>query len=216
MVPMDSMADSQLWYLKQIDLFKGLPEAELKYVSSCFRSKKYDKDTELPDVHDEDSVFLVKYGVVELYALTEDGRKIIIEILGDGSVFGNLPDSENIAYFARVKKNALVCRMMTEEFFKLVSKYPSVSEKLLRSMYSSISIQKERISSLAAESVPERLRRLLRMISTQLLAEQNVSFTHEELAQMIGTSRQTVTTLINSLVKEGKLTKQGRQYRLVA
>jgi CRP-like cAMP-binding protein len=210
------MEDITMWYLKQIDLFKGLNAKQLEYVSSCFRNKKFTKDTELQSLHQADTIFLLKKGVIELYAISEDGKKIIIDILGAGSVFGNLPESDSFEFSARVKKDCVICKMSSMKFFAMISKYPDVSEKLLKLLYSNVLVQKERISSLAVETVSERLVRLLKTLTTNIFPQHNVTFTHEELAQMIGTSRQTVTSLINALVKDGRVDKKGRQYRLVS
>jgi CRP/FNR family transcriptional regulator, cyclic AMP receptor protein len=85
------------------------------------------------------------------------------------------------------------------------------SQKLLVHLHRQLSRQQERISSLATESVLDRLIRILRMLPFNPKIEK-INLTHEELAQMVGTSRQTVSTMLKNLQDKGLVTKKDGQY----
>ena len=82
---------SKHWYFKQLDIFSDLSPQELKQVSDCFFHRRFKKNQIVPDVHQSDTIYLVKEGIVELSSITQDGKKAIIDILTPGSFFGNLP-----------------------------------------------------------------------------------------------------------------------------
>lgn len=208
------MKSQTTWYLQQIGLFKGLTSDDLHHISSCFHDRSYLKGSNVKGLEKPETIFLLKKGVIELYTISEEGKKVIIDVLGVGSIFGNHPHNDDFELYARVKRPCLICQTKTKDFFEMVSKYPQVSVRLLHALHQNIVSKKEQISSLAAESVEQRFLRLIKMISGRFKKEQIV-FTHEELAQMIGTSRQTVSSLISTLVKEGKLEKKDRKYELV-
>ena len=210
-----SPSSIKLWYLKQIDLFSELDHKDLEYISSCFTDKNYDNAIIISPTGSHKKLYMVKNGLGEISAINEDGKKIIIDMLGSGSFFGNLFADNDLEFLATTKKPSLICTMSPDEFFQLVSKYPQVSEKLMRTLYSQLLSQKQRISSLASESVSQRLVRLIKNFSQDNATSEQPAFTHEELAQMIGTSRQTVTTVLNDLVKQGVVGKTHGKYQLI-
>ena len=205
-----------VWYLKQINLFSDLSEEDLNIVSKCFVNKPYKKNAELAVSTKDGTLFVVKEGLVELYAISRDGKKIIVDLLGSGSIFGNLMASDEFDFNVKVRKPSIICSTSIDDFFSLVSKYPDAAEKLLRTLYRDITKQQERITSLASETVVQRLLRLLGIMSLrEMVQKHKVRVTHEELAQMVGTSRQTVTSLLSSLEKKGRVRKVDGQYQLV-
>ena len=204
------------WYLKNIDLFKGLSNEKIDEIAACFTHMPYEPKSEIRGLDQKDKIFLLKQGVVEVYAITSGGKKVILELLGPGSIFSALSGFDNdLDIHALVRKRCVICTIDTEEFFTLISQYPKVAQKLMRSLYSRVLSNKERLFSLAVESVPQRLKRLIRMFSTEFF-DTSISFTHEEMAQMIGASRQTLTTVLNQLIKQNVIKKTGKKYQLIA
>lgn len=203
-----------LWYLKRLNLFAGLTKKELAYVESCLVNKRLEKNSVF-EIEAENRIYLIKSGLVELSTLLDDGKKVIVDLLEAGSLFGTVPEQKRFYYEARVRETAVICYMPTNDFFELVSRYPQASQRLLRHFYGRLASQQERISSLASESVGERLMRVLQLIMGRENKRVRVNLTQEELAQMVGASRQTVSSMLKQLQRDGVVVKRGGGYEIV-
>lgn len=198
--------NKKLWYIQQLDLFRGLAKDKLHKIESLFAMKQYGKREVIFEPGDKDKVFLVKTGQVELYQLTPEGKKTIIERLLPGSLFGDLGSEDSTEVFVEATVDSYVCSLGKNNFFTMVSQYPDLSEKLMKQLFNRLLSVEKRMSSVAADSALQRLIKLLLSLGKPKAhdyMEISDKFTHEELAQMLGISRQTVTTLINQLEKKG-------------
>lgn len=196
----------KLWYIQQLDLFKGLTIEKLTRIQSLFYMRDYGKKEVIFEPGDKDKVFIVKTGQVELYQLNTDGKKVIIEHLLPGSIFGDLGTGAQVETFVAATIDSCVCSLPKDKFFALVSKNPDLSEKLMKQLFHRLLQVEKRMSSVASDNAFQRLVKLLLNLGrekSQDYMEISDKFTHEELAQMLGISRQTVTTLINQLEKKG-------------
>ena len=203
----------KLWYIQQLDLFKGLAKGKLHSIESLFAMKEYYKREVIFEPGDKDKVFLVKTGQVELYQLTPTGKKTIIERLRPGSLFGDLGSEDSSEVFVEATVDSYVCSLKKGNFFTLIAQYPDLSEKLMKQLFNRLLSVEKRMSSVAADSAFQRLVKLLLSLGKQKSEDSmeiSEKFTHEELAQMLGISRQTVTTLINQLEKKGLISRKGK------
>ena len=200
--------NKKLWYIQQLDLFRGLAKEKLTQVESLFFMKQYYKREVIFEPGDKDKVFLVKTGQVELYQLTPSGKKMIIERLLLGSLFGDLGSGSHAETFVEATTDSYVCSLDKNNFFTLVSQYPDLSEKFMKQLFNRLLRVEKQMSSVAADNAFQRIIKLflsLGKTQSQDYMEISEKFTHEELAQMLGISRQTVTTLINQLEKKGHI-----------
>jgi CRP/FNR family transcriptional regulator len=206
----------KLWYIQQLDLFKGLTRDKLKRVESFFFMHTYGKREVIFEPGDKNKVFIVKTGQVELYHLSPEGKKVIIERLLPGSVFGDLGTEGETELFVEATTDSFVCSLNKDKFFALISQYPELSEKLMKQLFQRLMQVEKRMSSVASDSAVQRIVKLLLNLGKKKAddyMEVSDRFTHEELAQMLGISRQTVTTLINQLEKNGLIQRNGKAIR---
>lgn len=203
----------KLWYIQQLDLFKGLTKEKLLGIESLFAMKEYCKKEVIFEPGDKDKVFIVKTGQVELYQLNPAGKKVIIERLLPGSLFGDLGTERETELFVEATTDSYVCSLNKDKFFSMVSQYPELSEKLMKQLFHRLTQVERRMSSVASDNAFQRIVKLLLNLGkkrTEDYMEISEKFTHEELAQMLGISRQTVTTLINQLEKKGLIQRNGK------
>lgn len=206
----------KLWYIQQLDLFKGLAKEKLQGMESFFAMKQYVKKEVIFEPGDKDKVFIVKTGQVELYQLSPSGKKVIIERLLPGSLFGDLGTEGETETFVEATTNSYVCSLNKDKFFSLVSQYAQLSEKLMKQLFHRLTQVEKRMSSVATDNAFQRIIKLLLNLGknkSEDSMEISDKFTHEELAQMLGISRQTVTTLINQLEKKGLIQRNGKSIR---
>lgn len=208
----------KIWYLQQLDLFSGLGQNELSKIDPLFTMREYCRKEIIFEPGDQNRVFIVKTGRVEVYQLSSSGRKVIIEVLKPGSIFGDLgTDAENETY-VEAKTNSCVCLINKDKFFELISQRRELAEKLMKSLFNRLILVEKRVSSLAIDSALQRFVKLLISLGKKIEGstggentELADKFTHEELADMLGISRQTMTTLINSMEKDGLLFRTGKR-----
>lgn len=206
----------KLWYLKQLDLFKTLPEKEVEYISEKFGEKEYKKRQVVFEPQDRDKVFMLKSGRVEIYELTADGKKIIVDVLSPGNVFGDLGVEERHESFVEATADSFVCVMNKDVFFEMVSKNPKVSNILVKELFSKVAESEKQIAALASDNLLTKIKNLLLRLAKRHGEKKDdrviitTKFTHEQLADMIGISRPTMTELLNKLEKGGIIKREGK------
>ena len=128
-------------------------------------------------------------------------------------VFGDLGTDGDSELFVEATTDSYVCSLNKDKFFSMVSQYPELSEKLMKQLFNRLTHVEKRMSSIASDSAFQRIIKLLLNLGKKKADDSMIvseKFTHEELSQMLGISRQTVTTLINQLEKKGLITRQGK------
>lgn len=207
--------------LASVELFSELDPDELAKVSALAQSRSVPRDT--PIFHageDADAVYVIVNGKVKIVTTTSDGREFILTVLGSGQVFGEMallesaPRSASVITVTSVELVVLGRR----EFQHLLDTTPSISRKLLTILSRRLRRANSTMESLAYMDVAGRLARYLldlardhgqRMGNGWVVVRRP---THSDIAHSIGTSRETVSRLINEfeegfgLVNKGKFT----------
>ncbi|MBI2012452.1 Crp/Fnr family transcriptional regulator [Candidatus Curtissbacteria bacterium] len=195
----------KLWYLKQLNLFKSLPEKQVQIISERFGEKEYSKRQVVLEPEDHDKVFILKSGRVEIYQLTADGKKIIIDTLGPGNVFGDLGLDEASDNFVEATTDSFVCVMNKNEFFEMVSKNQQIATTLVKELFTKIVESEKQVAALASDKITDKVKNLLFRLAKKHGEKRKervvipAKFTHEQLADMIGISRPTMTEMLNKL-----------------
>lgn len=149
-------------------------------------------------------LFILKSGVVELYRLNAQGKRVALGRLGAGTVFGEVGLLGQTLHgcFAEAVENSLVCVATREEVSRLLVQRPEVALRLLEAVGRRLKELEERFASLALSPVRVRLAELL-LASMDQRTRQVSGFTHAELGDMVGALRQTVTETLGELQAEG-------------
>ncbi len=207
---------SNLLYMQQLNLFKDLPKNKLVELNNLMKDKDYDKNTEILDYKDINKVYILKKGRVLFYNLTPNGKKTVINALEPGCFFGNVVEDMENEYFAQTSEESTVCTVDKIEFFKFASNCPTFAIKLVTAMFDKLSDAEYKISILSSDTALEKFKKLLRFLARKEGIKENGKtkinriFTHEELADMIGVSRQTTTEIINDLERKGIISRNNK------
>ena len=212
-------------YLSRIQLFGDLDLEELKKYEPVTPMKVVKKGTIISSPHmDQKILYLIKSGKVRLYRLTESGKEFTIDILETGHVFGEngtfTTGSENL--YAEAWEDSVICRIDKVQFEKIIRENPSISLKLLEIISSRLKEVEELLEYMAYSSARKRLLFLLNKLTEKfgekLLSSSpgewvalDIYITHQELAMMMGSIRETVTALLNEFNAEGIIRKAGRR-----
>ncbi len=203
---------------KSTDLCQGLDKKQLAKIESFFLVKEYKGGEVILKPEDKGRIFLVKKGRVELYQISDDGKKFITEIIGPGNIFGDVDNDVTSERFVEAVDGCVVCSIDENKFALVLDKFPSLSNKLLQQVSHRLVLAHKKAASLATDDV---LRRFIKLMITlgrrrnespkphQMITDK---YTHEHLAQMIGVSRQTITTIINKLEKRGLIKRVKKKF----
>lgn len=206
----------KLIVLKQLDLFKSLPQEELEHLAGHLTSKEYSRRQVILEPEDKDKIFILKSGKVEIYEITPDGKKIIVDVLASGNVFGDLGLEEANETFVEATTDSFVCTMSKNNFFQMVSQNPQIAYPLIRELFAKTVEAKKQVASLASNNITVKIKDLLLRLSKRYGEKLNnrvvitTKFTHEQLAEMVGISRPTMTELLNKLEQEGVIKREGK------
>ncbi len=209
--------ESQLF--RKFPLFAELDERELASIAAAAKLRKYGRD-EVVFHEDEggDIFFLIQQGKVKVTMISPEGKEIILCMLGPGDFFGEmalLDDSPRSATIVAVESLELVT-IWRNDFLHLLGENISIARKVLAELSKRLRSASHRIESLATMDVYGRLARFLlelarsegKVVSGGYVAVTRP--THQAIANMIGTSRETVSRLIHDLMAQKLLLSEGK------
>jgi CRP/FNR family transcriptional regulator, cyclic AMP receptor protein len=202
-------------FLATVPLFSGLDRLELEKFAEVTREKSYPKGSVILFEDDPgDSLFVVRDGRVKVVLIGEDGREVILGVLGVGEYFGELsliddrPRSAHV--IAMEDSNLLVLRR--EDFRKRVESSPSVAWSLLTELSRRLRRADDKIGGLVLLDVPGRIARLLLDLAEESGTNAiEKTLTHQTIAQMIGASRETVSRAMKDFQDAGWITVERRR-----
>jgi len=207
-------AELKVGLLREVDLFAGLTPAQLKEISQTLPMQTCFVGGLVTSPDDEDErLYVVKRGRVRLYRLTPDGKQLTLEILDKGRIVGRMSwlGQELAGAYAEAVEDALICSFTPEELRRLIDRFPSVGVNIIRYLSGRLAASEQEREIMAFRSVEQRLAaRLVELLGrfgqpTAGGTAIDARLTQQELADMIGTSRETLATTITSLRERGVL-----------
>jgi CRP-like cAMP-binding protein len=202
----------KLWYLKHCDLFERLSPKELERLESRCRAKSFPRNTPvyLP-IDEAHSVFLLAAGRVKICHGTPDGKQAILALIEPGELFGELAmfDSAARDEYAETIEPSTVVMIPRDEMQRLIQEHPVVSMALTRLMGLRRQKIERRLKNLLYLSNRDRLTHLLLELAEQYGERTRegvrlrIRLSHQDLASVIGSTRETVTVVLGELQAEG-------------
>jgi CRP-like cAMP-binding protein len=193
--------------LKRVPLFSDLSEAELSRFAEVLREREYPKNSVILFEDDPgDALYIVSAGQVKVVLIGEDGREVILSVLDDGDFFGemSLIDDEPRSAHVIAMKDSQLLVLRRDDFQVQLQAHPQIALKLLRVLVQRLRRADEKIGSLVLLDVNGRVARLLLDLSEESGGPKITRrLTHHTIAQMIGSSRETVSRAMRELVERG-------------
>jgi CRP/FNR family cyclic AMP-dependent transcriptional regulator len=205
-------------FLGTIPLFRGLSQPELARFADVTREKDYPKGSVILFEDDPgDSLFIVRDGRVKVVLVGEDGREVILGVLGVGEHFGELSlidDQPRSAHVIAMEDSALLV-LRRDDFRRRVEETPTVAWALLQELSARLRRADEKIGGLVLLDVPGRIARLLLDTANGSGNETlDTPLTHQTIAQMIGASRETVSRAMKEFQDAGWISVEQRRITL--
>lgn len=205
-------------FLGTVPLFTGLDRAELESFAELTRERSYPRGSVILFENDPgDSLFVVRSGRVKVVLIGEDGREVILGVLGVGQHFGELAlidDHPRSAHVIAMEDASLIV-LRRDDFRRRVESSPSVAWSLLAELSRRLRRADDKIGGLVLLDVPGRIARLLLDLSEESGTNQiEKSLTHQTIAQMIGASRETVSRAMKEFQDSGWISVERRRISL--
>ena len=155
-------------------------------------------------------LFLLKRGRVQLYRLTPSGKRLELAVIEPGTFFGEMPFiGESLRHtFAEAAEDSLICVMSRTDIEGLMRKRSEVALRMIEVLGRRLALCEARLEEMAYRSVPARIAAVLMRLSQGHNGEV-VPITHQELGDMIGALRESVTKVLDDFQRDG-LVELGR------
>jgi CRP-like cAMP-binding protein len=206
--------------LQSVALFWDLSEEELGYISEKMIARHYESGNYifLEDSEGEQCFFVV-LGSVKVTRLSKDGREVILAMLNEGEFFGEMAllDGESRSANVIALEETEVLTLNREDFLVVLHDYPQIAIQLLKEMAHRLRKSDRHIASLSLSDAEKRIALcIIRFADEQgVIKRGQVSIPkvpiQQDIANMAGTSRETVSRAINLLEKEHFIKRQGRE-----
>ncbi len=201
--------------LKRVPLFADLSEADLARFGEVTREREYPKNSVILFEDDPgDALYIVSTGQVKVVLIGEDGREVILSVLGDGDFFGemSLIDDEPRSAHVIAMRDSHLLVLRRDDFQSQLEQHPKVALELLRVLVQRLRRADEKIGGLVLLDVNGRVAQLLLDLAEESGGPKITrKLTHQTIAQMIGSSRETVSRAMRELVDRGLIDVSRRE-----
>ena len=208
--------------LRRVALFSQVCDEDLESIASHLIERRFPKNaTIVEEGLPGDYMYLLLEGRVKVAKLSTDGREKILDFLESGAFFGEMALVDQAPRSASVKALTDVCLLALSraDFLGLLRKNPEPALAVIQELSRRLRAVDEQASSLSFQGVRERAEGLLSRIANQERdgnRRATPPLTHQQIADMIGTSRETVTRVIKELKGDGWLEQEGKVYLVSA
>ncbi len=197
--------------LSRVPLFSELSREELERISRVSVARSFPAGVRVFHEGDHsDACYLVRTGDLRVTREHPDGRAIALATLGPGDIFGELAMLDGEARSASVETltDAELLALPALDVRRLLADHPGISVKLIAALTRRLRETNERVARQSFQTVPSRVAGVL----TQLIAEESASegrhgitirMTQADLAQLAGTSRESVSRFLATLERAG-------------
>ena len=159
------------------------------------------------------TVYLLKAGRVKLSRVSEDGKELTLAIMEPGEVFGEMETLEEIPRdtLAEALDDVSLCIIKRRDFEEMLKRDPNTSIRLTKLMGLRLKKIESRIENLVFKDVPARLAQFLLQLSEEIGTREprgtliGAKITHQEMANLIGSTRETVSATIGEFKRQGFL-----------
>jgi len=202
-------------FLQSIQLFSSLTEAELQQIAGKIRIEEFRKnEIVLREEDTNEYMYIILDGQVKVTQATEDGKEIILAIHKTLEFFGeiSLIDGKTAPATVQASEDSFIAFIAKKDFYALLTSQSKVLEKLLQILCSRLRDSWRRIYLLNFKHASDRVKTLFLSLSLENGSKTpegivlNLRLTHQEIADMTGLTRESVTRVLDKLQKDGEIT----------
>lgn len=212
------------WHVRNCSLFQRLSESQLTVLEQCARVRKFPKGSSIYLPTDlADSAYLLAEGRIRICSTTPEGKQSILAFVEPGELFGELAIVETAPREERAEsvQAATVVLLPGDHLRQLMEDVPGMALGVTKLIGMRRKRVERRLRSLLFRSNRERLTQLLLDLAEQYGhattagIELRIKLSHQDLASIIGATRETVTTVLGALQGEGLVRIQRQKLTLL-
>lgn len=206
--------------LRSVPIFSELTEADFSSLAKVANRRRYPKDAVVFFENEQgDFFFMILEGRIKVTILGDDGREVILTLLGSGDFFGEMAllDNEPRSATAIAVEDTELLSLHRHDFQSVLTDNRSITSGLIKVLTARLRRANHQISTLALLDVYGRVARVIVDMAREegrRLKDGRIAFrraTHQEIANRIGTTRETVTRMLKDLERQGMIHIEGRE-----
>tara|TARA_X000000368_G_scaffold398747_1_gene369086 strand:- start:189 stop:872 length:684 start_codon:yes stop_codon:yes gene_type:complete len=210
--------------LQTVSIFWDLKSEELGYIAEKMVARHYDNGNYIfLEDSDGEQCFFVLEGSVKVTRLSKDGREVILAMLNEGDFFGemSLLDGESRSANVIALEKTEVLTLDRRDFLDVVNDYPQIAVQLLKELAGRLRKSDRQIASLSLSDAEKRIALCIIRFADEQGVIQNGKVSipktpiQQDIANMAGTSRETVSRALSILEKEGLIARNGRELMIL-
>jgi CRP/FNR family cyclic AMP-dependent transcriptional regulator len=189
--------------LRQVPLFSKLRDSDLERLAPLFVEREYPRNRVIRFAHDpSDALYVVLRGQVKVMLIAEDGREVVLSLVREGDFFGEtaLLDDEPYAASVIAMEDSRLLVLLRDDLRRMIHEVPEMSFGLLRAVCGRLLEADHKIGGLMLLDVHGRVAHLLLDLASHgdggMITEMP---THQVIAQMVGSTRETVSRTISAM-----------------
>lgn len=210
--------------LSDLPLFKGLDADTFGQV--CIQAAKLQVtkgQTVFRQGEPAETVYLVKTGAFKLVQITEDGREVIVDVIGPGEVIGEtaLFQEQMYSFSAIALELSRICCFNRHQFETMIRENPDIAMQVISFLAHRLYESIRQSGEISGASVREKVLQLLARLAgkygrpTADVVAIELDLTQQEIADMVGASRVMVANILKQLQDEGIVCRRDRYYLLI-
>lgn len=197
--------------LKKVPLFSGMSDDEIKELGKFIHIKKFPRDSVLFEEGDDaEELFIILKGLLKVSVIHEDGREFTIIINRPYDCLGEIAllDGATRSAGATALEDLEVASIQKRDFDRFLSNHPKLKDSIIKLLCWRLRTLTDEVSDFAFLNVYFRLSKKLQELASTFGVDSPEGFiidrriTHQELANMLGTSREMITKIINEMKKK--------------
>lgn len=198
-------------YRRRVQLFSGLSEVEMKTINAAARSLRKVRGEFIYMPGDTaNSVYFLNKGRIKLSVLSDSGKEIAIDIIQAGEMFGEfaLIDDSFRSNMTQALDDVTILVFNKQDFVSLLRSQSKLTLNYIRMVGDRRRRMEKKLSDITSKEVPARVCELLHELSTYAPPaggghQSLIPLMHQDVASLIGASRQTTTSILNDLMRRG-------------
>lgn len=202
-----------LWCMSEVDIFADLSEPEMAAIAAAAPMRQFSPGELLySSPQPMEALFILKQGRVRIFRVSPDGRALTTAIITPGTIFGEmlLLGQQMHDNFAEALDNVTVCVMNRADVQRFLLSDARIALRISEILGHRVSQLERRLSDTVFKSVPQRIATTLCLLANEerprpLGRGILVSLTHEQVAALAGTSRETTTKVLGEYAEQGLL-----------
>lgn len=202
------------WCLSEVDIFCDLSAEEMQVIADNTPMRTYPAGEVLYSPHNPvEALFILKRGRVRVFRVSEDGRALTTAIITPGTIFGEMVLLGQSMYdnFAEAIDESVVCVMSKADVHRFLMSDQRIASRIAEILGKRLGDMERRLTESVFKSVPQRIASTVCTLaqdtprSGMWARGPQISLTHEQLAALVGTSRETATKVLGEFAEQGLL-----------